>query len=78
MSKFWYNPGEYVQTGIKEAKNALQISFMIFRTGSVLIVGKCDEYILMTIFEFLKDIFILLYLQLKLSTRRQLPLQAWL
>tara|TARA_B100000524_G_scaffold227996_1_gene120782 strand:- start:3942 stop:4967 length:1026 start_codon:yes stop_codon:yes gene_type:complete len=58
MSKFWYNPGEDVQTGIKQAKNALQISFMIFRTGSVLIVGKCDEYILMTIFEFLKEIFI--------------------
>ena len=58
MSKFWYNPGEDVQTGIKQATNALQISFMIFRTGSVLIVGKCDEYILMTIFEFLKEIFI--------------------
>ena len=61
MSKFWYNEGEDVQTGIKTSNNATQISFMIFRTGSVLIVGKCDEYILMTIFEFLKEIFITEY-----------------
>jgi len=61
MSKFWYNQGEDVQTGIKESTNALQISFMIFRTGSVLIVGKCDEDILMTIFNFLKEIFITEY-----------------
>jgi hypothetical protein len=27
---------------------------MIFRTGSVLIVGKCDENVLMIIYEFLK------------------------
>ena len=27
---------------------------MIFRTGSVLIVGKCDENVLMLIYEFLK------------------------
>jgi hypothetical protein len=29
---------------------------MIFRTGSVLIVGKCDEYVLIFIYDFLKDI----------------------
>ena len=29
---------------------------MIFRTGSVLIVGKCNETILMEIYEFLKNI----------------------
>jgi hypothetical protein len=29
---------------------------MIFRTGSVLIVGKCDENVLMIIYEFLKII----------------------
>ena len=34
---------------------------MIFRTGSVLIVGKCDENVLMLIYEFLKNIFILEY-----------------
>jgi hypothetical protein len=29
---------------------------MIFRTGSVLIVGKCDENVLLNIYEFLKNI----------------------
>ena len=33
-----------------------EISFMIFRTGSVLIVGNCDSYVLNIIYEFLKDI----------------------
>ena len=29
---------------------------MIFRTGSVLIVGKCDENVLIVIYEYLKNI----------------------
>ena len=29
---------------------------MIFRTGSVLIVGKCEEFELMKIYEFLKTV----------------------
>ena len=33
-----------------------EISFMIFRTGSVLIVGKCTEYILHVIYNFLKAV----------------------
>jgi TATA-box binding protein (TBP) (component of TFIID and TFIIIB) len=35
--------------------NILKISFMIFRTGSVLIVGKCDEYVIKEIYEFVKN-----------------------
>ena len=31
----------------------IKVSFMIFRTGSALIVGKCTEYILNTIYRFL-------------------------
>jgi hypothetical protein len=31
---------------------------MIFRTGSVLIVGRCDEEVLMIIYEFLKIILV--------------------
>jgi hypothetical protein len=31
---------------------------MIFRTGSVLIVGKCDENVLINIYEFIKNILI--------------------
>ena len=35
-----------------------KVSFMIFRTGSVLIVGKCSEEVLYNIYEFLCNIFI--------------------
>ena len=39
-----------------EKKHYAKISFMIFRTGSVLIVGKCTEYMLNNIYAFLKDL----------------------
>jgi TATA-box binding protein (TBP) (component of TFIID and TFIIIB) len=32
------------------------VSFMIFRTGSILIVGKCSEPILQTVYRFIKNI----------------------
>ena len=61
--KFYYNPDIGVQNGcqIYEEnkhlyKNIKEVSFMIFRTGSVLIVGKCDENVLIIIYEFLKII----------------------
>jgi len=61
--KFYYNPDIGIQSGsqISEENKVLykdikEVSFMIFRTGSVLIVGKCDENILMIIYEFLKVI----------------------
>ena len=61
--KFYHNPDTGIQTGCQISeenkelyKNINQVSFMIFRTGSVLIVGKCDENILMLIYEFLKVI----------------------
>ena len=39
-----------------ENKKYTEVSFMIFRTGSCLIVGNCSEKILMYIFEFIKNI----------------------
>ena len=61
--KFYYNHDvKYkVQTGSQVASkkispNVSEVSFMIFRTGSVLIVGKCDDFVLIRIYEFLKDI----------------------
>jgi hypothetical protein len=36
--------------------NITEVSFMIFRTGSVLIVGMCNDLILMKIYEFLKNL----------------------
>jgi hypothetical protein len=61
--KFYFNPDVDIQNGcqisqdkIELYKNVRQVSFMIFRTGSVLIVGKCDENVLLLIYEFLKVI----------------------
>lgn len=39
-----------------ENKKYTEVSFMIFRTGSCLIVGNCSEKILMFIFDFIKNI----------------------
>ena len=39
-------------------KKIYRVSFMIFRTGSVLIVGKCDEEALQYIYQYIKQILI--------------------
>lgn len=61
--KFYYNPDIDIQNGCQISeenkhlyKNVKEVSFMIFRTGSVLIVGKCDENVLMIIYDYLKII----------------------
>jgi hypothetical protein len=68
--KFYYNEDLTEQTGIQPAdakdnakdehgkknknKKIVEVSFMIFRTGSILIVGMCDENVLYLIYEYLK------------------------
>jgi len=61
--KFYYNQDIELQNGCQISEenkhlytNISEVSFMIFRTGSVLIVGKCDECVLIKIYEFLKII----------------------
>ena len=63
--KFYYDEDNKTNNGIITSKiddvkseNIKEVSFMIFRTGSVLIVGKCDESIIYVIYEFLKDILV--------------------
>ena len=63
QSKFYYNGDIGDQTGIQinsenkeKYKNITEVSFMIFRTGSVLIVGMCEENVLIEIYEFLKGL----------------------
>ena len=58
LCKFYYDDTKSEQDGIepKIIKNIYIVSFMIFRTGSVLIVGKCTEKILHTIYTFIKRI----------------------
>ena len=41
-------------TALFDSKKYTEISFMIFRTGSCLIVGNCSEKILLFVFEFIK------------------------
>ena len=63
--KFFYNPDSTLNNGVHD-DNLLckygphrkwsEISFMVFRTGSVLIVGNCNENILKIIYEYLKNI----------------------
>ena len=59
--KFHYNNDINIQTGMQISSenkdkytNITQVSFMVFRTGSVLIVGMCDEDILRDIYQFVK------------------------
>lgn len=71
QSKFYYHKDKKIQDGKcschpracfeidKKEKYKIKctvVSFMIFRTGSVLIVGHCDEDVLHIIYEFLKKL----------------------
>jgi len=52
-----YDPCSYPGIQCKYILENGEVSFMIFRTGSVLIVGKCEDEELYRIYEFLKNIF---------------------
>ena len=61
--KFYYNNDIQIQSGMQittenkdKYNNITPVSFMIFRTGSVLIVGMCDENILRNIYQFIKEL----------------------
>ena len=58
MCKYYYNIKSDKQTGIEpiDISDCYTVSFMIFRTGSILIVGKCTEEVLYNIYEFIVDI----------------------
>ena len=76
QSEVYYNKELKMQDYIKDNKNNKdnkddkklayhKISFMIFRTGSVLIVGKCCEQILYDLYKFLCNILKNEYLEVK-------------
>ena len=57
--KFYYDDSKIEQNGrIANSSDSKGISFMIFRTGSVLIVGKCEEKVLFEIYDYLKNLLI--------------------
>ena len=62
---FYYDNTSEVQTGQQpliglkkdhDPNSIVKVSFMVFRTGSILIVGKCTEDILHKIYEFLANL----------------------
>ncbi len=68
--KFYYNIQNKIHDGKcsctnkcyfrkkKEKKVCTEVSFMIFRTGSVLIVGHCDEQVLNIVYKFIRKLLI--------------------
>jgi len=59
--KFYYDKKRTVQDGTRpnieqgvKDPDLVTVSFMIFRTGSILIVGMCDETVLELVFTFIK------------------------
>lgn len=64
QSEFYYDTDKEENSGrqtnnidvTNSSENIFKISFMIFRTGSVLIVGKCEEDVLYKIYNFIKNI----------------------
>ena len=56
--KFYYNKLKITEDmdGVKMDDTNDKISFMIFRTGSTLIVGKCDKKVLISVYDFLKNV----------------------
>lgn len=81
--KFYFNPDIGIQNDCQITKdvkskfdNVKEVSFMIFRTGSVLIVGKCDENVLIMIYEFLKNILTNEYRQICQSNIKQTANQS--
>ena len=47
--------------------NIVVMSFMIFRTGTILIVGMCEENVIQNIYERIKEILTQEYAQISLS-----------
>lgn len=59
QSTFFYVPNRATQTGIQPQEGEVdvsKVSFMIFRTGSVLIVGRCTDSILEKIYTFIRTL----------------------
>jgi TATA-box binding protein (TBP) (component of TFIID and TFIIIB) len=53
-----YDPCSYPGIQCKYKQDNSELSFMIFRTGSVLIVGKCEEDTLYSVYDRIKNILI--------------------
>ena len=80
---FYYDSDLEIQTGImpstfqsKEINTVYKISFMIFRTGSVLIVGKASEKIIYDIYDFLRKVFTVEFNKIKSHNNKNIKSQT--
>lgn len=76
--KFYYNESDTIHTGISNTDNKhLSISFMIFRTGNILIVGKCNDNIIYIVYNFLKkmleDEYLNIYQSIPIQITKRVP-----
>lgn len=82
--KYYYNENNNLVDGVcscpkrcskkgngKGENQCLEMSFMVFRTGSVLVVGNCDTSILNIVYEYIKNILIKEYKDIKISSNFQ-------
>ena len=74
MCKFYYDDKDDTHNGVEDIHKKQMVSFMVFRTGSILIVGKCTEYILYSVYNYLKNIiteeYTNIYVASKLNSRK--------
>ena len=66
-----YDPCSYPGIQCKYREKDCDVSFMIFRTGSVLIVGKCDEEVLYKIYHKIKNILLDEYKKIYTKSQKQ-------
>jgi hypothetical protein len=53
--KLFYHPEKGIcSSSDVENQKHLEISFMVFRTGSVLVVGKCNDNVLMEVYDYIR------------------------
>ena len=56
LGKITYDDHGQTKSELSDNKKYTEVSFMIFRTGSCLIVGNCTEPILRFVYDFIKDL----------------------
>lgn len=66
-----YDPCSYPGIQCKYKEKDCDVSFMIFRTGSVLIVGKCNEEVLYKIYNKIKNILLDEYEKIYTKSQKQ-------
>lgn len=75
--KFYYNKNNKKNDGVcycktkcnSKNKICVIVSFMIFRTGSILIVGQCNENVLTLIYKYVSNLLIKEYDNVKISNK---------